>query len=119
MADPTTTQAWIAFASTVAGGGGLKLIERVIARSKAREKESEATSTIIRTELRGEVADLKRELRTLGEDLDEWKDKYYKLLEAFMEAKSMFATVLTELGKNPTEVNKALDIYPRDDIQSR
>lgn len=68
--------AWIALAGTVFGSGGLKIIESWLSRAKRRDD----TANALRTELRKENAELRDELHDTEKKLDEWRDKYYKLM---------------------------------------
>lgn len=89
--------AWIALIGTVFGGAGLKLAEGVLA--KGASKQDVATS--MREELRKDQSTLKDELRTAEKELDNWKMKYYALLEDYLDMKSQVAhaPVKPEKGK--------------------
>jgi len=76
--------AWIAVIGTVFGGAGLKGIESVLSRGK--NKQDYAIK--LREELREEIRVLKEELARIDHDLDEWKNKYYALLDDFIKAKN-------------------------------
>lgn len=76
--------AWIALIGTVIGGAGLKVIESILSRGS--EKTDLATD--LRTELRAEVTTLKEEIRQVEKDLDLWKEKYFLLLQEYLEVKS-------------------------------
>lgn len=79
--------AWIALIGTVFGGAGLKIIESFLARGQG--KVDAATS--MREELRKESTSLREELRVVEKDLDAWKEKYFMLLQEYLELKSQFA----------------------------
>lgn len=76
-------EAWIALIGAVFGGAGLKLVEHLVNRSKLRID----AAADIREELREEINSLRKEVRVLSSDLDEWKNKYYLLLERFNRMK--------------------------------
>lgn len=79
--------AWIALIGTIFAGAGLKLMESFLARGQGKND----TATAMRAELRKETADLKDELRQVEKDLDEWKEKYFLLLQDYLEVKSQIA----------------------------
>lgn len=76
--------AWIALIGTVFGGAGLKIIEKGLSRGAHKEE----VATTIRKELRAESAGLKEELRVVEKELDQWKEKYFLLLQEYLEVKS-------------------------------
>lgn len=76
--------AWIALIGTVFGGAGLKLLESILSRSKDKVDAAAA----MRTELRNESKTLKEELRIVERDLDSWKEKYFMLLQEYLEIKA-------------------------------
>jgi hypothetical protein len=76
--------AWIALIGTVFGGAGLKAMESILARGSKKVD----TATQMREELRKESASLKEELRSAEKELDAWKEKYFLLLEEYLEIKS-------------------------------
>lgn len=68
--------AWIALAGTVFGSSGLKFIESFLSRAKRRDETAEA----LRSELRKDITELRDELHEAEKQLDEWRDKYYKVM---------------------------------------
>lgn len=76
--------AWIALIGTVFGGAGLKIIENIL--SKGQDKVD--TATAMRQELRSESIQLKDEIRQVEKELDQWKEKYFLLLQQYLEAKA-------------------------------
>lgn len=71
--------ALLALVGTVFGGVGLKAVESILARGKTKSD----TAAEIRNELRTDVAALRNEMKDLEVQLDEWKAKYYALLDQF------------------------------------
>lgn len=69
-------EAFLALIGTVFGGVGLKLIEQVLSRSTRRNDIAKD----LRTELRTELTQLRADNDRLEKLLDEWRDKYYKLV---------------------------------------
>ncbi len=80
---PDIPQAWLALIGALLGGSGLKFIEHYLSKPKIKED----TATQFRNELREEMKTLKEELREAEKGLDEWKIKYFTLLEEFSRAK--------------------------------
>jgi len=87
---PEISQAWLALLGALLGGSGLKFIEYWLSRSKVRED----AAAQMRTELRDEIKVLREELRTVEDELDKWRGKYYELMDEFMKAKSDLAEAL-------------------------
>lgn len=79
--------AWIALIGTLAGGAGLKVVEKVL--SSGAEKTD--TASKLREELRKDQTELKEELRRVDHELDQWKEKYFLLLQEYLEVKSQVA----------------------------
>lgn len=87
---PEISQAWLALLGAVIGGSGLKIVEYLLSRSKVRED----AATQMRSELRDEIKVLREELRTVEDELDKWRGKYYELMDEFMKAKGDLAEAL-------------------------
>lgn len=68
---------WLPLFVAIFGGIGVKIIETAVSRSgKKIDMEGE-----IRKELREVVAQQDRKIQELINEVDEWKDKYYQILE--------------------------------------
>lgn len=68
---------WLPLFVAIFGGVGVKIIETAVSRSgKKIDMEGE-----IRKELREVVAQQDRKIQELINEVDEWKDKYYQILE--------------------------------------
>jgi chromosome segregation ATPase len=87
---PEISQAWLALLGALLGGSGLKIIEYWLNRSKVKED----AAAQMRTELREEIKGLREELRTVEDELDKWRGKYYELMDEFMKAKSDLSEAL-------------------------
>lgn len=77
-------QTLVALAAAIFGGGGLKLIEHILSRSKTRID----LAGELRNELRTEVNNLKDEVREVDHSLDEWKGRYYRLLRHYHDIRA-------------------------------
>lgn len=71
--------ALLALIGTIFGGAGLKLVEGLLNKSKTQTD----VAAQIRAELRTDVQALRDEIRKVETELDEWKTKYYDLLDQF------------------------------------
>lgn len=83
MIEVLTEPAVLALLGTIFGGAGLKIIESFLNRNKIKVD----VATQIREELRTEVTTLRTELKHVEDELDEWKGKYYSLLDEFAKFK--------------------------------
>lgn len=83
-------EAWIALAGSIFGGLGLKVVEYFVSRSRMKVDASKVevdAATEIREELRSEISNLRKEIDKLEDQLENWKQRYYTLLERFNEMK--------------------------------
>jgi predicted nucleic acid-binding Zn-ribbon protein len=87
---PDISEGWLALFGALLGGSGLKILEAWLNRSKVKED----SATELRNELRKEVRGLRDELRTVEDELDKWRGKYYELMDEFMKAKNDLAEAL-------------------------
>lgn len=79
--------AWIALIGTVFGGAGLKAIESMLSRSSTKIDAAAA----MREELRKDAQANRELLRQLDKELDAWKEKYFILMQEYLEMKSDLA----------------------------
>lgn len=70
----------LTFLGTVFAGAGLKWIEGWL--RKAKDKDDTATN--LRNELRGELTALKAEIAANEKELDDWKKKYFEVLQELL-----------------------------------
>jgi hypothetical protein len=73
----------IALIGTVLGGVGLKIVEHLLGRRKLRDD----TASQLRGELRIEIESLRQEIHKVESDVEQWREKYYLLLEQFLAMK--------------------------------
>jgi len=82
-------QAWLALIGAVFGGAGLKGVEAWVTRSSNKDD----SATQFRTELRDEVKTLRAEVSRAEKESDLWREKYYKLLEKFIEVRAKLSSM--------------------------
>ena len=70
----------LTFLGTVFAGAGLKWIEGWL--RKAKDKDDTATN--LRNELRTELTALKAEIQANEKELDDWKKKYFEVLQELL-----------------------------------
>lgn len=78
---PKNFEAYTALIGALLGGSGLKLIEWWLNRAKTKDDSAKD----FRQELRTDLTEVKKELDRVENELDAWKEKYYKLLEQNLE----------------------------------
>lgn len=93
---PEISQAWLALIGALLGGSGLKFIEHWLGRSKTKDD----TATSMRTELREDLKATRLELDKAEEEVDEWRGKYYLVVEAYQNLR-------TDLNQALNEINRA------------
>lgn len=101
----------IALLGTLFGGAGLELIKRWL--GKAKEKDD--TATQLRKELRGELTSLKKELSDVERELDEWKARYYEVMEKYLTVKIQYENALRLLAEKHIEEPKEIMLRPGPD----
>lgn len=86
------TENYVSIIAAVFGGIGVKLLERLSA--KRSEKFSEAVR--IREELRLEVNTLREELDELKQEVSVWREKYYQKVEEALRTLAEIELMRTE-----------------------
>ena len=105
---PEISQAWLALIGAVLGGSGLKIMESWLNKSKVRDDAASA----FRTELRDEVKNLRDELRKVETDLDNWRAKYYELMEQFLKVKAELDAALRNASEDFSQPSEAVNKIP-------
>lgn len=94
------TQIIIAGISTLLAGVGLKVVEKIAARTKNRQDAAAEIRNELRmqiSDLRAEITDLKQELEDAQNDLDQWKAKYYELVDQLSKTRADLNIALTRI----------------------
>lgn len=73
----STGEAIFALLGAASGGVGLKILDSFLGRGRVKSDEASE----IRKELRQEINGLRAEHLRIEAELDEWKQKYYDLLD--------------------------------------
>jgi hypothetical protein len=97
--DGTTLTAIFSVIGAIFAGAGLKVVEKWL--QKAKDKDDTATS--LRNELRTELTALKKELADASDSIDEWKAKYYDVIEKYILVKAQLNAVLKILSDKGIE----------------
>jgi len=93
----------VALIAAIFGGVGLKVIESVLGRSKAKND----IASEMRAELRSDVLSLKEELDAIEASLENWRKKYYRVLYGFNELS--IVALAAGLGEDVDRIRKELD----------
>lgn len=86
-----------ALLGAIFGGAGLKIVEWVLKRGERRE----TTRAELREELRNDVQHLREVLQRVEKDLDNWKVRYYNLLQAYNELKYVLLRAGVDIDEIP------------------
>jgi regulator of replication initiation timing len=105
---PEISQAWLALIGALLGGSGLKFIEHYLNRPKVKDDAAQA----FRNELREEVKNLREELRKTETELDNWRQKYYALLDEFSKAKIDRDNALQKIQDDADDTARATQDKP-------
>lgn len=99
MLSPGEIQVIIGLGSAIFGGTALKFID--IFYNKGVSKDNLATQ--LRSELREDAQDLQKRVDSLTDEVDEWKSRYYNVLDGFYQLrKELFdAGVISTTTLNP------------------
>jgi uncharacterized protein involved in exopolysaccharide biosynthesis len=110
--------ALIALIGTIFGGVGLKVVEAIMSRGSDKDQ----TAHQIRQELRGDLQGIRTEMIRVQDELDEWKAKYYALLEQLITVKSelegytrLAKSNIVRAGNNIHDAERAMEQIPEDD----
>lgn len=86
----------VSLATALFAGTGLKVVEHFL--KKAKEKED--TQTALRNELRVELTELKKELADAESSVDDWRAKYYDVIEKYIIVRTQLNAVIKILIDN-------------------
>lgn len=93
-------QDWLAPVLTLLGtifaGVGLKLMDGLLTKAKAKDD----TATAIRDELRQEIIQLKAEIKATEAGMVEWRAKYYAVMEEVIPIKAELEAARRMLNQN-------------------
>lgn len=99
--DPT---AILILIGTLFGGAGLKIIEKLINSPKQKIDDAAA----LRTELRTENLELKKEVATLEAEVEKWRNQLYELKEQYTLLKVELEYALRRIKEEAERAEKTL-----------
>jgi predicted nucleic acid-binding Zn-ribbon protein len=94
----------VAIIAAVFGGAGVKMIEKWLNRSV----EKEDSGFKLRTELREELERLRDELEKTKDELDDYRAKYFSLMEQFSKTKIELETALYKIQQQASAAQNAI-----------
>lgn len=95
---------WIAIAAAIFGGAGVKVIEKWLSRSEIKDD----SAFKLRTELREELERLRKELEETKDELDDYRTKYYAMMEQFSKTKIELEAALYKIQKQTEAAQEAI-----------
>lgn len=102
---------WVALLGTVFGGVGLKVVEsRLAKKTKQMDIQANFQLTLERQieTLKKDIINMRVEVDSTEKEMDEWREKYWKLMEEFNAKQVDLLTALSQL-KQRVESEKPLD----------
>jgi chromosome segregation ATPase len=97
----------VALVSALTGGGFIKFMESWLSRNKQRSEQDKQ----FRDELRGEAEGLRKQLESIKlelsnteKELDEFKEKYWKVYTEYQQFKLQVYGILLANGIKPADV---------------
>lgn len=81
----------LALLGTIFAGVGLELVRALLSRGQKRVDAATELRQELRQEgetLKAEAAKLREEIRQVEKELDAWKEKYFLLLQEYLEIKN-------------------------------
>ena len=85
--------AWIALIGTIVATVGVKLLERWL----GTKDRNTADAAQIRSELKVQLQDARNEINDLEREIDQWRVKYYEVLEQLVAKKIELQNALNEI----------------------
>lgn len=101
--------AWIALIGTLFGGVFLKLTESWLGRTKTASDDAK----VIREELRSQITSQKDEIKSLEDEVNEWRSKYYDLRDSYVKVQTELTLALERIKNEAHESERKLkDVDP-------
>jgi predicted nuclease with TOPRIM domain len=91
--DLMTTEIWLYLVSGVLGGTGVSSLFKYLTN---RRFQSISLEERLRAEMYKNNQELRDEIATLKNELDQWRDKYLNLHKEYTKLKSMFDKIVKE-----------------------
>lgn len=74
----------LALIATLMGASGLKIVEYLLSKNQTKAETDLALRNELRTDidaLRDEIKDLKAEISDKQDDIDKWRERYFKIVQ--------------------------------------
>ncbi len=94
----------VAIIAAIFGGAGVKILEKWLNKSQAAED----SGFKLREELRTELTRLREELDKTEKDLDEYRKRYYDLMEVFTQTKIDLENALNKIQQQTTQAQNTI-----------
>ena len=101
MAIDALTETTTAIIAALFGGAGVKILDKVLSNRSQYLQETER----LRTELRQDVERLSEELVAQKEEADEWRKKYWELVESTVQLKASNTVAHQAIDSMKEEIN--------------
>jgi len=88
-----TTEIWLYLVSGILGGTGVSSLFKYLT---TRRFQSISLEERLRAEMYKNNEELRNEIATLKNELDQWRDKYLNLHKEYTKLKSMFDKIVKE-----------------------
>lgn len=96
--------AWIALVGTLFGGVVLKVTEHWLGSAKAQSDDAKQ----IREELRSQITSQKDEIKSLEDEVNEWRSKYYDLRDSYIKVQTELTIALEKIKQEAEEADRKL-----------
>lgn len=96
--------AWIALIGTLFGGIVLKVTEHWLGKTKSQSDDAKQ----IREELRSQITSQKEEIRSLEDEVNEWRSKYYDLRDSYIKVQTELTIALEKIKQEAEEADRKL-----------
>lgn len=100
--------AWIALIGTLFGGVVLKVTEHWLGKTKSQSDDAKQ----IREELRTQITSQKEEIKSLEDEVNEWRSKYYDLRDSYIKVQTELQIALEKIKREAEEADRKLGEHP-------
>lgn len=100
---------WAAIVGAALGGASVKVVDYYLKKPDKNYRTAER----LREELRSELNVMRVEIRALADELDEWKSKYYTLLEEHVGCKQACLALELQIKELNSRLSLHLQTIPK------